>query len=780
MLASRERAALQLVEEALDRPVAEREAFVAGRTDLPPQVRERARQLLVLDGISARAVPTGGPDFLDDDEPPAAIGAYRILRCLGRGGMGGVYLAERMSDDFEHRVAIKLIKSGILSEPLIERFRRERQILAALNHPHIAHFHDGGETPDGQPYIVMEYVEGVPLGEWIERTSPDLDRRLALFAQICEAVGFAHQSLIIHRDLTPNNVLVTDDGRAKVIDFGIAQLTAGAEAKPLPGPGAISATPGFAAPERAGGGAPNTRSDIYSLGMVLAMLTGSSREPEIRAIVARATRKEPDERYASTGALLDDLRNFQRRLPVSAYSSGRRYRLRKFVSRERVAVGAAASVILVLIAGLGGVGWAYSQSEAERRNAQQRFAETRDIARTMMFDVYDEVSRVPGSTRSRLLLAETAQRYLDSLAADRGADVDVRFDAGRGYFRLAQVVGARTGAGTLGRMSEGKRFYARSHAILEQLHAHHPQRQDIRAALGTVLAAMADGALFTDGDYETARRNAVQARALLAGLDELDAEGAGALAATYLHEGNSLAWEGKPEQAGAVYAAGLASIDALPGGLRDTVDVRRARAELLRMNAAFHAYFGRTPAAREALERSLAIRRAIAAATRNAPRDSYDLAVILQQVGQSQLGAGDAAGALASATEATALLRRSIAGSPEDVGPRELFTAAAIFEAKVLGALGRPHEATALADEAISIKRALLPLSYGVVSGPMTLAVRLQEASTIYLAAGQELRACAIMRESVGIIRDYEKTAKLPVANRVNNLEPMLASLERC
>lgn len=773
--------ALELFESALETASAERRAFIAASPE-PPEVRARALQLLEADREATMSVRTGGGAalLLDDDVPAVeAIGAYRVIRCVGRGGMGAVYEAERAEGDFEHRVAIKLIKAGALSHALSDRFRRERQLLARLNHPNIARLYDGGETAEGEPYIIMEYVEGASLSDWLEG-DPGVERRLDLFEQICDAVEFAHQNLIVHRDLTPSNILVTESGAAKLIDFGIARPPREESLRSQAPFGAASATPGFAAPEQARGEVVNTLSDIFSLGRLLQTMTEGRSEPELEAIARKATRDDPNDRYSSVGELSIDLLSYRRKRPVAAFSDSRRYRFGKFLARQRLAVGATAAIIVLLLAGLGGTTWAYNRAETERAAAQQRFAETRAIARTMMFDVYDEVSRVPGSTGSRLLLARTAQLYLDSLAADESADIGVRLDAGRGYFRLAQVVGARTGGGTLGRMSEGKRLYERSRDILEALHAQHPGNGEIRAALGEVLAVMADNALFTDGDFSVARANARRARAMLSPLNRPSAAAAGALAITYMHEGNAYAWEGEPERAGQIYAQGIGRIASMPPPLRNSVPVRRALADLLRMTGAYHAYFARADESRAALERALAVRRGISAETRDHPKDVFDLVGVLNAVGQSRLSAGDVRGALAVAEEATELARQGMRLSPDDVGPQEQFTIAAIFHGRVLSRLGRHREAVALADEAVRLRRRLLRLADDVAAGPMTLAVRLQEASTVYLAAGRKSAGCAAMRESIGIMQDYDRTAGLPVANRVNNLEPMLAAVESC
>ncbi|MCA1748009.1 MAG: protein kinase [Parasphingopyxis sp.] len=779
-----ERRALALLEAALGEAEGDRRGWIEANCDDDETLRARVLHLLGSHERAGDRLATGAPDFEEAEiDPPDRIGSYRVVELLGQGGMGAVFKAQRDAGDFDHQVAIKLIRPGVMSEALVERFERERQILADLSHPHIARLYDGGTTEDGAPFFVMEYIEGVPITEWADNRHLALADRLAMLIQVCRAVGFAHQNLIVHRDLTPSNVLVTSEGTPKLIDFGIArpQEDEAAEGAKERATTQLSLTPGYAAPERYSGAPATTLTDIYSLGKLLDRLAGDdARDADLSTIIARATADDPADRYPSAGAMARDIERFLGDYPVEAREAGRRYIFGKFFARNRTPVVAGAAMLLLLIGAFAATIYAYSQAEQQRARAEARFADTRAIARSLMFDVYDEVSRVPGSVRARLLIADTAQRYLESLAADADADVDVRYEAARGHFRLAEVIGARTGGGNVGLTERAQRSYARSRALLERLHADYPARRDIQASLGQVIAVMADSALFSDGNFETAKANAVEARGLLEELPELDPDSAGALAMTYLHEGNALAWEGEPEPAGDVYRGGLELIANMPANLRAAADVRRARAELLRMMGAYHAYFQRPEEARRVLDESLAIHRAVAEASGYAPRDIYGLVTILQTVAQAAFAGGDIERADALATEAVARARQSIEEGPEDAGPKELFTVVAIFKGHILATRGRADEAVRLADEAIAMKRSLIRRSGNVVSGPMTLAVRLQEASEVYLLAGRRSRACPVMREAVGIMRDYQRTAELPIANRTNNLEPMLAALRDC
>jgi len=437
-------AAMLVYEQALELPSLEREAYIAGRQDVEEAVIHRALELLRSDPDALSDLRTGaaGAMLHDDDDSAPDIHGYRMIRQLGRGGMGAVWLAERATGDFDHRVAIKIIKPGVLSDQLVERFLRERQILAQLNHPNIARLYDGGETRDGQPYIVMEYVEGRTLREWLEQDDPPLAARLAMFRQIAAAVEFAHQNLIIHRDLTPNNVLVNREGQAKLIDFGIARPQVDdADAAAGSTFSGLSLTPGYAAPERSKGLASNTLSDIYSLGKILALMTAPYDSAELAAIAARGAAVEAGQRYQSAGEMIEDIDRYRGKFPVGAYSDARYYRLRKFIQREKGLVVSGAALLLVLAGGLGGTSWAYQRSEAARREADERFSELRDLANFQIFDLYDQLNHVVGNTAARVALTDKAQAYLVTLAESRTADRDLQFETASGFVRLALIQG---------------------------------------------------------------------------------------------------------------------------------------------------------------------------------------------------------------------------------------------------------------------------------------------------------------------------------------------------
>ena len=375
-----ERAALDLFERSLEQRSDARAQWIDAQVALPAAVRARAAALLRHDRETQDAHWTGvALAFAGAADPPpnAQIGAYRIRRLIGQGGMGAVYEGERATGDFDHHVAIKVIRPGLLKEALVARFERERQVLAGMDHPNIARLFDGGQLPDGAPFMVMEFVDGVPVTDYCDDHALGVAARVAVFRKVCSAVRHAHQNLIVHRDITPSNVLVNRDGEPKLIDFGIAKPDVGPIPDDVDTPigsaarlslASLSFTPGFVAPERLIGGATTVLSDIFSLGKLLAAMLGAAEhDRDLGAIVTLATREAPGDRYPSVDALIEDLDHHEARRPVAARAGGRRYVAARFVARNRLAVAASGAITLLLIVSLIVTTALYARAEAARR-----------------------------------------------------------------------------------------------------------------------------------------------------------------------------------------------------------------------------------------------------------------------------------------------------------------------------------------------------------------------------------------------------------------------------
>src|SRR5690606_8890662 len=391
------------------------------------------------------------------------VGAYRLVEEIGRGGMGTVYLAERDDAEFEKRVALKLVKRGMDTDDILLRFRYERQILASLEHPSIARLYDGGAAPDGRPYLVMEYIEGEPITRYAERHQLGIEERLRLFVGVCGAVAFAHRNLVVHRDIKPSNILIGSDGSPKLLDFGIARLLdpAAPDAMPLTRTGLRLLTPEYASSEQRLGQPATTATDVYALGLVLyELLAGTRADPErlhrpstvatredvrrrlrgdLDTIVLRALADDPERRYASADQLGDDIERHLGGLPVHARGDSVGYRTGRFVRRHRVAVAAAALVVLSLVTGLGAAVVQAERAAGERDVAQQERARAEQIS-TFVLDLFsasDPLAADGGDTlRVRQLVDRSVDRVRAELATQPQLQAQMLITLGRVYRNL--------------------------------------------------------------------------------------------------------------------------------------------------------------------------------------------------------------------------------------------------------------------------------------------------------------------------------------------------------
>jgi serine/threonine protein kinase/tetratricopeptide (TPR) repeat protein len=495
---------------------------------------------------------------------PVKIGAYRIVREIGRGGMAVVYLGERADADFRQRVAIKVMQAGMASDAVIKRFSQERTILASLNHSAIAKLFDGGSTEDGRPFFAMELVEGEPIDRYCGIHELSLSERLRLFLVVAQAVQYAHSNLVVHRDLKPSNILVTNDGQVKLLDFGIAKLldpAAQLESGMVTLLSAVPMTPRCASPEQVRGQPITTATDIYQLGVLLyQLLTGRypyrlkendphglvkaicEQEPtrpstvvgrahdvadespdvlhserllqrrlkgDLDSIVLMALRKEPERRYGSVEQFSADIRRYLDGRPVAARADTLSYRTGKFVRRHKMGISAAVLVFLSLVGGI-----AATTYQAQR--AERRFQEVRKLANTFMFDFHDKIQYLPGATEARALLVETALEYLDGLAHEAGGDASLLAELAVAYQRVGDVQGDPRG-GSLGRTREAMESYRKSLEIAEQLSAQSGDSLVLRAlATGyfKVGDMLAEGGATQDG-IETLKQSLAHGELLL-------------------------------------------------------------------------------------------------------------------------------------------------------------------------------------------------------------------------------------------------------------------------
>lgn len=489
------------LDQALATPEGEREAWLAALREQNPELADQVQRLL------QEHQALDGEGFLEHSPPVMpvqlglagqTIGAYTLLSPIGEGGMGSVWLAERSDGRFERRVAVKFLSLALAGRGGHERFKREGSILGRLAHPHIAELVDAGVSPAGQPYLVLEHVEGQYIDQYCDKRRLDVEARLRLFVDVLSAVAHAHANLVVHRDLKPPNVLVRNDGQAKLLDFGIAKLleeaSDAAAATQLTQQAGGALTPAYAAPEQVKGQPITTATDVYSLGVLLyTLLTGqhpagsANRSPaelvkaivdteplrasevltsqkaqtqevasiaakrattpdklcrqlrgDLDTVIAKTLKKNPAERYSSVTALADDLQRHLKHEPISARPDSLRYRAAKFVRRNRTAVALSA---LTLAAAIAGVSATLVQARDARLQRDVAFRE-RDRANritdfmTNVFKVSDPSETVGNSVTAREVLDKASTDIETGLSRDPEVQARMMYVMGMAYLNL--------------------------------------------------------------------------------------------------------------------------------------------------------------------------------------------------------------------------------------------------------------------------------------------------------------------------------------------------------
>ena len=462
-----------LFQRTVDLPPDEQRCLIDQACDGEPDLRRDLEDLLARDqGATFRHVVENVASGLSEQQEQKWIGQrlgpWQVTGVLGRGGMGAVYQVERADGVYTQRAALKLLRWELDTEEGRRRFTEEREILARLQHPNVARILDGGSTPTGLPWIVMELVEGLPIHEYARMRQLKLEDRLQMMITVCRAVSAAHAQLIIHRDLKPANILVTGDGTVKLLDFGIARFLDPQTGHAQAGDRDQWLSPAYASPEHVRGEYLSSATDVYSLGAVLfELLTGkagrmvsgvppeeleraicdsayplpSTQAPpewrrrlrgDLDRVVAKATALKPEDRYASAERLGSDLSRFLSDRPLEIRSDESLYRSRKFLIRNRTASILAAVLCLSLVSAT-----IYSTMQAHR--AQQRFQQVRRLANTFLFEFHDQIRDLQGSTTARENVARTGLLYLDSLAAEAHGDRDLELELASAYDKLSDV-----------------------------------------------------------------------------------------------------------------------------------------------------------------------------------------------------------------------------------------------------------------------------------------------------------------------------------------------------
>ncbi len=515
----------EIFNEAVELPEKERSAFLDVKFNGDKNLRLEVEKMLIADeegftGEEALLEKNVFEHFADTDlSPPEKIKDYKIIREIGRGGMGKVYEAVRETENFTHRVALKVIKRGMDTDAILSRFRHEQKILSSLEHQFIARFLDGGMTGDDLPFYAMEFVEGEFIDDYCGKNNLSVGERLKLFRKVCEAVQYAHQNLVIHRDLKPKNILVTKDGTPKLLDFGIGKILSPESVEEVGTATEFGMmTPAYASPEQIRGERIGTTSDIYSLGVILfELLTGGKpyktetdspvelqkaileteptkpsaiqnskfkiQNPEtldkdIDNIILKTLRKNPNRRYSSVQEFSEDIRRHLEGLPVYARPLTLKYRAAKFFERNKISVIAGLLVFLSLITGISLAIWQAVEAQKAKQIAEKRFEEVRELANNVVFKYHDEIADLPGSTKARQMLVTDALKYLDNLAANSEENPELQKELARAYLKMADVQG-KMYAANIGDTEGAAESYQKAIKLLENLVE--KNRQDIEA-----------------------------------------------------------------------------------------------------------------------------------------------------------------------------------------------------------------------------------------------------------------------------------------------------------
>ncbi len=759
-----------LFHQALDQPEREREGWLREHCADDETVRREVASLLAADapgsGTIAAAVAEAAAPLRA--RVGGRVGPYRLIDELGHGGMGSVYLAEREGIDFQQKVALKLLH-GVGGAERAARFRSERRILAGLEHPNIARLLDGGATNDGAPYLVMEYVPGVPIDTYCLANDLSVEDRLRLFAQVCDAVDHAHSSLVVHRDIKPSNILVTADGTPKLLDFGIAKLldpdTTTGEQAPVTGTFVRLFTRDYASPEQIRGEAITTATDTYALGVLLYELLSGTRpfhfvsqrlediervvtstEPakpstvvrqddtrlsrqlagDLDTIVLTAMDKEPKRRYASAGRLAEDVRRHLEKRPILARPTTWSYRTGRFIMRHRLAV-AAASVVVAVVLG-GGVLYAL---QAQRVQRERDTAEQVVSFRMERFSVADPSESRGNSITAREILDRGAARIEADLAGQ--PDVQARMlDAMGGVYR------------SLGLYERSQSLLERALGVREALDGR--RTLEAAATMSRLAETLRDRSKPTDA--EPLVRDALEIRRALAGpRDPLVARSLNAL-------GTVQQALGRQDQA-------LQSYEEALGILRERGQIQSAEAGSVYHNIA-NVYRDRqdydkgVPAAREALR----IRRAVLGA------DAPQVAASVTTLGQLLDNHGKDA-------EAEVLLREARDRREKIFGPdHPMATQAANNLASVIHDQGRYAEAEPLYRQALEKNRARLGDHFDT-------AMNLNNLATLLEDAGRYDEAGRYYRESLDMRRRVFGPNHVNVARTLNNYARFLMIIGR-
>ncbi len=658
-----------LLAAALEFAPAARREFLAARCAGRPELRREVESLLgceaAAEGFLATPALAFAADFFAAEDAADAragqtVGRYRIIREIGRGGMGTVFLAERADGEFQQQVALKIVRRSFADAELARRFRRERQILASLSHDNIARLLDGGVSSDGEPFLAMEYIAGLRIDDYCAAQQLPLVGRLRLFLDVCRGVAYAHQHLIVHRDIKPSNIIVNDEGEPKLLDFGIAKLLDAEHADEHTQTHFRAFTPEYAAPEQVTGGHVTTASDVYSLGVLLNELlhgapaatnlppahdgwrsesgrrktaetnlptqqeNGNSRarnrkqniiDGELKNIIAMARREEPARRYASVAQFAEDIQRYLDGLPVRAQQDSFTYRAEKFVRRNKLGVAAAALVLLSLVAGLAVALWQANVARVERDRAEHRFNDVRQLSNALLADIAPKIERLPGSTEARQAVLTQSLKYLDSLAHESAGDLTLQSELASAYEKIGDLQGNPTNPNLIA-LTDALASYEKANAMRRGLLEKNSRDLEQRRLLANNYRALGDIRWQTNEPTESLKNSetALSLYAVLLTAQPASTDLRLALARTNLDIGKAFATNEKyPESISSIQRA-VAFLKELQPQSRDETDVLMLLAEAHKWMGNSLSWDGKQQEAEAEMAQAVAMSEALVAA----------------------------------------------------------------------------------------------------------------------------------------------------------------------
>ncbi|MFN7054222.1 protein kinase domain-containing protein [Hyphomonas sp.] len=724
----RERTALSLLTASLDREdmdVRARLEWLEEAAGRDPDVIRRVIELMEADAqVTALEADIGAPL----EVPPLELGVWRLEAMIGAGGMGSVYRARRNDGLFDQTVAIKFMRARQGEIDLAPLIDAERRTLARMDHPSIARILDGGVTEGGLSYLVMEFVAGEPIDEHALRQGLSPEAAVALVRQVAGALAHAHQSRVVHCDVKPANILVTEDGRAKLIDFGIARLQEVAAAEGLDG-----VTRAYASPERCARAPATLSDDVYSLAVTLYELLAGElpwdaaradacqpaaplpvlevRNPgDLAAILAKAVAVDPAARYRSMEAFDADLAAWQGAQPVSAVPRRFVYLARRYAQRRPLALAAMVSAAGAALVALAVITNLYLAAEASRRQAEERFDGLRALAGFMIFDLNAQLEQVPGATPARHAMSARAQAYLDALGETAGGNAGLQAEVATGLVRLAEVQGVSSRP-NLGETEQAIANLERARGILDGLVRRAPGDAALREARARALYFLA----VTKAGYtldpalqlslaEEAEPDALEALAA-AGEAEAGARN-GLLLGIRMTRSDALQTLGDVAGARDIRAAEEARLLALPEAARTGMDFSFEAGRVAALLGDSEYYLGSIPASREAYARAAERFETGLALQPTNRRLLTGLHYAYYSLSSVEADLGDPAAGLAAAERSREVALKLMAWDPSDRLAQRSADISLGQVALMLQANGRAAEALAIVEQQLVAYRA--------------------------------------------------------------------------